>query len=104
MIVLEARDRVGGRALNRPIGDGEIFERGATFVGPTQNRIMALASEFGRQVLTFNNGDNVYVDFHGTRSTYSDTGPFGSAPPDPAIAADLAHVVLTLDQMSTEVP
>ena len=105
MIVLEARDRVGGRALNRPIGDGEISERGATFVGPTQNRIMALASEFGvGKFPTFDNGDNVYVDFHGKRSTYSDTGPFGSAPPDPAIAADLAHVVLTLDQMSTEVP
>src|SRR6476619_2084739 len=105
VIVLEARNRVGGRALNRPIGGGEISERGATFVGPTQNRILALASEFGvGKFPTFDNGDNVYVDFHGTRSTYSDQGPFGSAPPDPAITADLAHVVLTLDQMSTEVP
>ena len=104
VMVLEARNRVGGRALNRPIGDGEISERGATFVGPTQNRILALASEFGvGKFPTFDNGDNVYVDFNGKRSTYSDTGPFGTAPPDPAIAADLAHVVLTLDQMSTEV-
>src|SRR3954454_8117211 len=105
VIVLEARNRVGGRALNRPIGGGEISERGATFVGPTQNRILALADEFGvGKFRNFDNGDNVYVDFHGQRSTYSDQGPFGSAPPDPAISADLAHVVLTLDQMSTEVP
>ena len=46
VIVLEARDRVGGRALNQPIGGGEISERGATFVGPTQNHILALAKEF----------------------------------------------------------
>src|SRR5438128_2151018 len=45
VIVLEARNRVGGRALNRPIGGGEISERGATFVGPTQDRILALAKE-----------------------------------------------------------
>jgi monoamine oxidase len=34
VIVLEARDRVGGRAVNAAIGDGEITERGATFAGP----------------------------------------------------------------------
>src|SRR3954451_19989371 len=45
--VLEARDRVGGRAHNYPIGDGEITERGATFAGPTQDRILALAKEMG---------------------------------------------------------
>jgi monoamine oxidase len=105
VVVLEARRRVGGRALNKPIGDGEISERGATFVGPTQDRILALADEFGvHRFPTFDDGDNVYVDFQGQRSTFSDQSPFGSAPPDPAIAADLAHVVLTLDQMSTEVP
>ena len=37
--MLEARDRVGGRALNADIGGGEITERGGTFVGPTQDRI-----------------------------------------------------------------
>ena len=72
---------------------------------PPRTASSALASEFGvGKFPTFDNGDNVYVDFNGKRSTYSDTGAFGSAPPDPAIAADLAHVVLTLDQMSTEVP
>ena len=47
VIVLEARGRVGGRALNYPIGGGEISERGATFVGPTQDHILALAKQFG---------------------------------------------------------
>jgi monoamine oxidase len=105
VIVLEARDRVGGRALNKPIGGGEISERGATFVGPTQDHILALAKEFGvGKFPTFNNGDNVYVNYQGQRSTYSDTGPLGTAPPDPVILPELTEVVLQLDQMSTEVP
>ncbi len=105
VIVLEARDRVGGRALNQPIGGGEISERGATFVGPTQNHILTLAKEFGvRKFPTFNDGDNVYVNSLGQRSTYSDTGPLGTAPPDPLILAELTQAVVQLDQMSTEVP
>jgi monoamine oxidase len=105
VIVLEARDRVGGRALNHPIGGGEISERGATFVGPTQDHILALAKRFGvRKFPTFNDGDNVYVNSMGSRSTYSDTGPLGTAPPDPVILPELTQAVLRLDQMSTEVP
>jgi monoamine oxidase len=105
VIVLEARDRVGGRALNQPIGGGEVSERGATFVGPTQNHILALAKEFGvAKFPTFNDGDNVYVNSQGQRSTYSDTGPLGTAPPDPLILPELTQAVLQLDQMSTEVP
>jgi monoamine oxidase len=105
VIVLEARNRVGGRALNKPIGGGEISERGATFVGPTQNHILALANEFGvNKFPTFNDGENVYVNSRGQRSTYSDTGPLGTAPPDPLILPELTQAVLRLDQMSTEVP
>jgi monoamine oxidase len=105
VIVLEARDRVGGRAFNRPIGGGEISERGATFVGPTQGHILALAKEFKvGKFPTFEDGDNVYVNSQGQRSTYSDTSPLGTAPPDPAYIGDVATAVLQLDQMSTQVP
>ncbi len=105
VIVLEARDRVGGRALNRPIGGGEISERGATFVGPTQNHILELAKQFNvKKFPTFENGDNVYVNAMGQRSTYSDTGPLGTAPPDPTILPDLIPTILKLDQMATQVP
>jgi monoamine oxidase len=105
VIVVEARNRVGGRALNHPIGGGEVSERGATFVGPTQNHILALAKRFGVDKFpTFNDGDNVYVNSLGQRSTYSDTGPLGTAPPDPVILPELTAAVAQLDQMSTEVP
>ena len=45
--VIEARDRVGGRTVNEPIGDGKIVEVGGQWVGPTQDRILALIPELG---------------------------------------------------------
>jgi monoamine oxidase len=104
VIVLEARDRVGGRVWNHDLGGGVISERGGTFVGPTQDRLMALAGGLGVQTFkTYDTGNNVYVN-GSNRSTFSDTGPLGSAPPDPTALADLAAVVARLDQMSQSVP
>ncbi|MEA2339980.1 MAG: monoamine oxidase, partial [Solirubrobacteraceae bacterium] len=40
VLVLEARDRVGGRTLNHDLGSGKVTEVGGQFVGPTQNRII----------------------------------------------------------------
>jgi monoamine oxidase len=105
VVVLEARGRVGGRALNRSIGGGEISECGATFAGPTQDHILALARQFGvGKFPTYDTGNNVYVNNGGMRSTYSDSGPLGTAPPDPALTADTTQAVTRLDQMSTKVP
>ncbi len=104
VIVLEARDRVGGRVWNHDLGGGVISERGGTFVGPTQDRLMALAQALGVGTFgTYDTGDDVYVN-GSNRMTYSDTGPLGTAPPDPTALADLAQVIPRLDQMSQSVP
>jgi len=47
VIVLEARDRVGGRTLNLPIGRGQIVEGGGEWIGPGQDRIALLADQLG---------------------------------------------------------
>ena len=104
VVVLEARDRVGGRVWNHDLGGGVVSERGGTFAGPTQDRVLALARELGiRKFNTYDKGDNVYVA-DGKRSTYSDTGITGTAPPDPLILGQLATVVSELDEMSKTVP
>ena len=96
-IVLEARNRVGGRALNKRLRGGDETERGATFVGPTQNRILALAEDLGVETFpTYNEGENVYWD-GSSRSTYSDQSATGTAPPDPLAIPDLAIVVTQLN-------
>jgi monoamine oxidase len=105
VILLEARDRVGGRILNQEIAGGEISERGGTFVGPTQDHILKLAKEMGVATFpTYDTGNNVYIADDGSKMTYSDTSPTGTAPLDPLILADLATTVTLLDQMSTSVP
>jgi monoamine oxidase len=108
VIVLEARDRVGGRVWNHDLGGGKVSERGGTFVGPTQDAILAMLAEFKIGTFpTYDNGDDVYINNAPggpSRLTYSDTGPTGTAPPDPAIVPELTEVVQQLDQMSTTVP
>jgi monoamine oxidase len=104
VVLLEARNRVGGRVLNKPIGGGEHSEAGGTFAGPTQNHILDMASALGVDTFpTYNTGDNVYFA-DGSRMTYSDSGPTGTAPPDPTILPDLSTVVTRLDEMSKDVP
>ncbi len=104
VIVLEARDRVGGRVWNHDLGGGHVSERGGTFIGPTQDHVAALANQLGVATFpTYDTGDDVYVA-GGSRMTYSDTGPTGTAPPDPLVLPELTLVVSQLDQMSTTVP
>ena len=104
VLVLEANNRVGGRVWNHPLGGGEGTERGGAYVGPTQNHILGLAKELGiRTVSAVIDGQNVaYIG--GDRVEWSDTGPTGTAPPDPAILPELATTVALLDEMSKEVP
>src|SRR5437764_426308 len=60
VLVLEARARVGGRTLNHSIGGGHIVEVGGEFVGPTQDRILALAQDVGVKTFpVYNQGSNV---------------------------------------------
>ena len=60
-IVLEARDRVGGRTLNEPIGDDKVVELGAQWVGPTQDRVLALIRELGLETFpTWAKGKNIF--------------------------------------------
>ncbi len=47
VVVLEAQDRVGGRTLNHTFDDGTVVEVGGQWVGPTQDRLIALADELG---------------------------------------------------------
>jgi monoamine oxidase len=47
VIVLEARDRVGGKLLNHSIGDGKVVELGGQWVGPSQLRVNEWIDELG---------------------------------------------------------
>ncbi len=50
VIVLEARDRVGGRVWNKAAPDGTLCSVGGTWLGKDQDRMFALCKEFGFDV------------------------------------------------------
>ena len=90
VLVLEARDRVGGRTLNGDIGGGKIVELGGQWVGPGQTQLLALADEFGVATFpTYNDGNSLLYS-NGALLPY----PAVAFPPVPA--ADLNELVTVL--------
>jgi monoamine oxidase len=95
VVVLEARDRVGGRVVNRPIGNGQVLEAGGQWIGVTQNRLARLARIFGVETYpTFEQGSGVTI-FGGERRL----GGFS-----PEIEAKYKDLVNALQLLANEVP
>jgi monoamine oxidase len=99
--VLEARDRVGGRTLNHRVQKGVIAEIGGQYVGPTQDRVLALAKSVGVGTFkTYNDGDNVLL-LNGKLSRYPATPGLS---PDPDFQEAILTAISKLNPMSEEVP
>lgn len=98
--VLEARDRVGGRLLNHTFPGGPTVELGGQWVGPTQDRVMALADELGiGRYPTYDEGDALAI-MGGEVIRYSDEtfGLFGTA------LSDVAASVAKINQLAAATP
>jgi monoamine oxidase len=100
VVVLEARDRVGGRTLNHDIGNGKVVEVGGQWVGPTQHRMLALAREVGVETFpTYDEGENV-IEWRGKLVRYTGAIPRINA----AVLADVAQAQFRLDRLARSVP
>jgi len=100
VLVLEARDRVGGRVVNQDIGGGKIVEMGGQYVGPTQDRLLALAKDLGVATFpTYDTGDKV-LHFNGRRGTYSQSIPKIS----PLVLVDIGRAQARLESLARRVP
>ncbi len=100
VLVLEARDRVGGRSYTRPASDGTPIDMGAQWIGPAQDRLAELAEAVGVATFpTYNEGKNIeYRD--GQRMTYE--GAISTV--DPLVTMETVETILTLNMMASEVP
>jgi monoamine oxidase len=74
-VVLEARDRVGGRLLNASLGDGVTVDVGGQWVGSDHARVQALAARLGVETFPQFGGGRNLVDVAGTRRRYRGTIP-----------------------------
>ena len=99
--VLEARDRVGGRTYDVPLGSGQgVVELGGQWIGPGQTAIAALAKSLGVSTFeTYSTGNSIY-GYGGSYQAYS-----GAIPPaSPAALVELQLTVTRLNQLATAVP
>jgi putrescine oxidase len=80
VVVLEARDRVGGRLWNTEIG-GEANELGGEWIAPYHAGLQALLPELGVELFpAYRDGEDVYVDAAGRSRRYREHElPVGSA-------------------------
>jgi monoamine oxidase len=99
-VVVEARDRVGGRLLNHDIGGGEVVEVGGQWVGPTQTRALQLTEELGLETFpTFDEGENV-IEWRGARKRYRGAIPRINA----GILLDVLRAQKRLEKLAASVP
>lgn len=98
--VLEARDRVGGRVYNSALTDGTVVELGGQWIGPTQDRVIALSDDLGLERFdTYNTGRNVL--HNGSKLVHYK----GAIPRLPVpVLADVGAAQLRLDRMARRVP
>jgi monoamine oxidase len=98
--VLEARDRVGGRTLNHPVGHGKEIEVGGEWIGPGQDRLLARARAHGIKTFkTFTRGAQV-LDYAGKVTHFT-----GVIPPLPEPdATDFGQLLSKIVALENTVP
>jgi monoamine oxidase len=101
VVVLEARDRVGGRVHGRTLSDGEtVVEVGGQWIGPGQHRMNRLSNELGLETFpTYNEGDNL-LRFGTSQDRYRGAIPKVS----PLTLADMAQAQSRFDRLARQVP
>jgi monoamine oxidase len=102
-VVLEARDRVGGRTEGHVLDDGTPLELGGQWIGPTQNRMYELVDELGLEHFrTHNDEGELLLDLGGKQSRVK---PHRGATPrlGPFALADLAQGLTRFTRLANRV-
>ncbi len=86
--------------MNARTSDGTVVELGGQWIGPTQDRVIALCDELGlERFKTYNTGDNLIHD--GSRLRHYK----GAIPRlSPPVLVDIGQAQLRLDRMAKRVP
>ena len=100
VVVLEARDRIGGRIWTHQLSDGSVVDRGGGWLGPRHDAIFGLAHEVGVTTYkTWVKGAHLLVDGDRTRR-YTGLIPKIS----PLAVATIALAQMKIDRMSKQLP
>lgn len=100
VVVLEARDRVGGRVYTKTLEGGPWVDLGGQWAGPTQDHLLALIAEHQLETFgTHTKGDNL-LHVNGAARRYRGTIPRL----DPLSLLNVGYAQWRLERMSKQVP
>lgn len=98
VLVLEARDRVGGRLLTEDV-EGVRLEVGGQWVSPDQTALLALIDELGLEMYSrYRAGESVYIGADGVRRTFAGE----QFPVSASTEAEMARLTKELDRLAGE--
>jgi monoamine oxidase len=102
VLLLEGRDRVGGRCFNQRLPapyDQYVMAGGAQFLGPTQDRMYALVKEFGLTIVPIYDKGRLVNVTRGKRTTYTGVVPTSNI----FMAGDAGTALLRLDSLARDI-
>ncbi|XP_067879699.1 amine oxidase [flavin-containing] B-like isoform X2 [Heterodontus francisci] len=101
VLVLEARDRVGGRTHTVHDPRFGYTDVGGAYIGPMQNHIVRLAKELGVETYLVDDSQYSLIEIQGSVRRFS-----GVIPPiyNPIGLLDLNNAIRTIDKMAAEIP
>ncbi|CAH2220360.1 amine oxidase [flavin-containing] A-like, partial [Pelobates cultripes] len=101
VVVLEARDRVGGRTHTIRNKEVQYVDVGGAYVGPTQNRILRVAKELGLQTYKVNVKERLIHHVKGKTHAFH-----GAFPPswNLFVILDYNNLWRTIDKWGEEIP
>ncbi len=106
VVLLEAKDRVGGRTLDREVFGSRRLELGGQYIAPIQKRVTKMIADLGLKTYqAWGKGDNFLI-YDGMLARYSSTPSecLGKLLSDPTIQKEIDQAILMLEKMVEEVP
>lgn len=101
VLLLEARDRVGGRTLTEHYGDDVWLDLGGQWLGVGQTQMYALAARFGKTIWPMHVAGRNVLHVNERRRTYRGLIPWRVSP---WALANISWGFLRLEQMARQVP
>lgn len=100
VLVLEARDRVGGRTLSQTLDNGVTIDIGGQWVAPSQSRVLKLAEKLGLEIFqTYEDGDGLVLS-ESVVSRFSGV----SRHDEEAVSVDIEQARQKIEDLAASIP
>jgi monoamine oxidase len=103
VVVLEARDRVGGRLEHGRVDENTVVELGGQWLGRGHDEMYALVAELGLETFPTHNAGDALLEVRGEHRRMG-SSPRALPPLGPLVLADLAQALLRFERLARRIP